>query len=45
MPIYYKPSSELTREALEKISAQLERQNKILEKIEKTLSGESKLKK
>ncbi len=45
MPIYYKASGELTREALEKISTQLERQNKILEKIEKSLIGEIKPKK
>lgn len=45
MPIYYKASGELTREALEKISAQLERQNQILEKIEKSLNRETKAKK
>ncbi len=42
MPIYYKPSVEVTRETLEKIEKQLERQNDILEKIQKSLAKDKK---
>ena len=42
MPIYYKPSVEVTREMLEKIEKQLERQNDILEKIQKSLAKDKK---
>lgn len=33
MPFSYKPSSEITREALERIAKGIERQNELLEKL------------
>ena len=42
MPFFYKPSSEITRESLDRIARGIEEQNKLLEKLLKSSPKEKK---